>query len=399
MASTSHSEEPPRPRVDADESSSNLLATNFSQLIAVVEKLGTTMEKVESTLLDHGKQFEVLTRDALKNDQPYDQKDLEDESTCLALYDMVMAKTKEKADEWNGTMDVTLIFIALFSAVLTAFLVPATQTLLPTSDNSGNSTSSQALPLPARSDEAVCAFYYLSLITAIIIAVLCALGRQWVRRLTIRPNKKTWKERMFWHIERMRRAEKWLQVLMEVLYWMLLVSIGLFMSGLLYQLWNVSHSFEERAIILLATWALGVVLIGGIVVTMIATTYHAVRYQASVFEGLISRVIVGEADIGLVKGVKSIWAWPKERVAKGGNWWPGVTIQESLRVGLAQLKNMRLSDVFERGGRRMRSLVAKREKSWKSFTTAMTDIRWKKWMKTLNLVKEAQEWIKRNRVK
>lgn len=119
----------------------------------------------------------------LADDQPYDQKELEDESTCLALYDMVMAKTKEKADEWNGTMDVTLIFvggslvrntgfnnrkqIALFSAVLTAFLVPATQTLLPASNDSGNSTSSETLPLPARSDEAVCAFYYLSLITAV----------------------------------------------------------------------------------------------------------------------------------------------------------------------------------------------------------------------------------------
>ncbi|KZT31993.1 hypothetical protein SISSUDRAFT_1056084 [Sistotremastrum suecicum HHB10207 ss-3] len=81
---------------------------------------------------------------------------------------MVMAKTKEKADEWNGTMDVTLIFIALFSAVLTAFLVPATQTLLPASSNdSGNSTSSTAPPLPPRSDEAVCAFYYLSLIAAV----------------------------------------------------------------------------------------------------------------------------------------------------------------------------------------------------------------------------------------
>lgn len=46
------------------------------------------------------------------DDQPYDEKALDDESTCLALYDIVMAKTKEKADEWNGTMDVTLIFVS-----------------------------------------------------------------------------------------------------------------------------------------------------------------------------------------------------------------------------------------------------------------------------------------------
>lgn len=45
------------------------------------------------------------------DDQPYDEKALDDESTCLALYDIVMAKTKEKAEEWNGTIDVTLIFV------------------------------------------------------------------------------------------------------------------------------------------------------------------------------------------------------------------------------------------------------------------------------------------------
>lgn len=48
----------------------------------------------------------------LLDDQPYDEKALDDESTCLALYDMVVAKTKEKAEEWNGTIDVTLIFVS-----------------------------------------------------------------------------------------------------------------------------------------------------------------------------------------------------------------------------------------------------------------------------------------------
>ncbi|KZT33788.1 hypothetical protein SISSUDRAFT_378899 [Sistotremastrum suecicum HHB10207 ss-3] len=265
MSDPSPSEQPTKLDVERNTSTIASSGDHFSKLIAIVEKLNVTMEgqkltmeKVESTLIDHGKKFDVLTRDALKNDLPYDQKDLEDESTCMALYDMVMAKTKEKADEWKETMEVTLIFIALFSAVLTALLVPATQALLPNSITFGNYTPpSSQLPLPLRSAEVVCAFYYLSLIIAIIIAVLCALGRRWVRELITKPNLKTWREKMFWHIERMRRAEGWLQTLMDVLYWMLLSSIGLFMGGLLYQLWDVSHSFEQRASILLATWALG----------------------------------------------------------------------------------------------------------------------------------------------
>ncbi|KZS87008.1 hypothetical protein SISNIDRAFT_538360 [Sistotremastrum niveocremeum HHB9708] len=384
---------------DANASTMALLTNQFGALLDAVKTLNVTMDGVKSTLVDHGTKFDVLIRDALKNDQPYEQKELEDETTCRALYDMVMAKTKEKADEWNGTMDVTLIFIALFSAVLTAFLVPATQNLLPAPTGSGNSnsTSSQALPLPPRSDEAVCAFYYLSLITAIIIAVLCALGRQWVRKLTVKPDVGSWRERTMWLVERMKRAESWLKVLMEVLYWMLLSSIGLFMAGLLYQLWNVSHSFEARASILLATWALGVVLIGGIVATMIATTYHSVRYQGSVFEGLVSRVIVGEADTGLVNSVRRIWTWSKERVARGGKWWAELKVQNSLSAGWTRFKSIRLLDVLQRNGRRMRGVVTR--KTWKSLRMAMRKIRWTKLMKTLNLVRKTQDWIRRNRVR
>ncbi|KZT39483.1 hypothetical protein SISSUDRAFT_1127988 [Sistotremastrum suecicum HHB10207 ss-3] len=275
---------------------------HFAALLAAVEKLNSTMEGVKSTLIDHGRKFDILTKDALKNDQPYDEKALDDESTCTALYDIVMSKTKEKVEEWNGTIDVTLIFIALFSAVLTAFLVPASQALTPSPSSAstpGNSTSTSASqdppPLPARSDEAVCALYYLSLITAIIVAVLSVLGRQWVRKLTIRPDVKSWKARTLWHVERMRRAEIWIKALMETVYWSLLLSIGLFITGLLYQLWNLSTSFERKANILLATWGLGIILSSGILMTMVATTYHAVRYQGSVFEGLLSRTVV---DIG-----------------------------------------------------------------------------------------------------
>ncbi|KZT39490.1 hypothetical protein SISSUDRAFT_1127995 [Sistotremastrum suecicum HHB10207 ss-3] len=266
-------------------------------LLAALDKLNATMEGVKSTLLDHGKKFDVLTKDALKNDQPYDEKGLDDEATCTAIYEIAVAKTREKAEQWNGIIDVTLIFIALFSAVLTAFLIPASQALSQTPNTSSNSTSSSSdpLPLPASSDEIVCALYYLSLITAIVVAVLCVLGRQWVRKLTTLPDVKSWKARTIWHVERMRRAELWIKILMETIYWSLLLSIGLFIAGLFYQLWNLATSFNGTARILLATWGLGIVLASAIIFTMIATTYHAVRYEGSVFEGILSKTIVAVA--------------------------------------------------------------------------------------------------------
>ncbi|KZS88217.1 hypothetical protein SISNIDRAFT_532514 [Sistotremastrum niveocremeum HHB9708] len=145
---SSSSEQPPNPQTDVDlHSMTSLLTGQFSKLIATVEKLNVTMEgqkstmdEVKNTLVNHGKKFDILTRDAEKNDLPYDEKDLDDEITCAALYELILAKTKEKTDEWNGTIDVTLIFIALFSAVLTAFLVPATQALLPNSNAADRSS-------------------------------------------------------------------------------------------------------------------------------------------------------------------------------------------------------------------------------------------------------------------
>ncbi|KZT33802.1 hypothetical protein SISSUDRAFT_1065864 [Sistotremastrum suecicum HHB10207 ss-3] len=375
---------------DANTSTMALLTDQFSALLGAVNALNVTMNGIKTTLVDHGTKFDVLIRDALKNDQPYDEKALDDESTCLALYDMVVAKTKEKAEEWNGTIDVTLIFIALFSAVLTAFLVPATQALLPSSNDStstsdsntssnpnsnsnSNSTSTPTLPpLPARSDEIVCALYYLSLITAIVIAVLCALGRQWVRKLSTRPDVATWKSRTIWHVERMRRAEKWIKVLMEVLYWLLLASIGLFMTGLLFQLRNLATSFEGRATILLATWEVGVVLAAGIAATMIGTTYHAVRYEASVFEGLVSRAIVGDIDIGLAKGLKVTYGTLQNLSSRGWSKIGGAVLMKVAKRGWEKIKRM----VGSKGERTSDNIFGFGDASWYPLSEPSKPSRW-----------------------
>ncbi|KZS88224.1 hypothetical protein SISNIDRAFT_490403 [Sistotremastrum niveocremeum HHB9708] len=382
---------------EANTSTMALLTDQSSALLGAVNALNDTMNGV-------------------KNDQPYDEKALDDESTCLALYDMVVAKTKEKAEEWNGTIDVTLIFIALFSAVLTAFLVPATQALLPSSNSTAtnsNSTSTQTLPpLPARSDEIVCALYYLSLITAIVIAVLCALGRQWVRKLSIRPDVATWKSRTIWHVERMRRAEKWIKVLMEVLYWLLLASIGLFMTGLLFQLRNLATSFQGRATILLATWEVGVVLAGGIAATMVGTTYHAVRYEASVFEGLVSRAIVGDIDIGLTTGLKITYGMLRYLSWRGWRKIGGPVFVKRAKIGLERVTRMtgikgestfddRLIDASKESTLEARRSDASSEIPSTLISDASSDqlSESSRWMRATQALRDGLEWLKTWRIK
>ncbi|KZT32936.1 hypothetical protein SISSUDRAFT_1054880, partial [Sistotremastrum suecicum HHB10207 ss-3] len=219
---------------------------------------------------------------------------LESEQMWSAVYEVATTKMKEEADEWKGLMDVSLVFIAIFLAVLTAFLVPAAQNLLPppSSTSTGSNATSSPPPLPPQSDENVCALYYLALIMAMCNAVLCVIGRQWVSKLLSRPVGKTHRERTMRHEERKRLAYGWIKPLVSLLYWSLLLSIGLFIAGLLYQLRNLSTSFDQTATILEATWSLGICLASGIIALISATALHAIRFDTSPFEGLLSKLMV-----------------------------------------------------------------------------------------------------------
>ncbi|KZS88953.1 hypothetical protein SISNIDRAFT_489610 [Sistotremastrum niveocremeum HHB9708] len=270
----------------------NQMGAAGQQKSAVVDSVKDTLVSIKDTLLEHGKKFDILTRDAIKDDQPYEQKAIDDESTCTALFEMAMSKTKEEVDRWIQRMDNSLVFIALFSAVLTAFVVPATQNLFPTTNNTQTDPTS-APPLPDISAQDVCILYYLALILAILDAVLSVLGRQWMSKLRSIPEGSTYKARLLRHLERERLAKRWLRYLVEGLHILLLWSIGLFMTGLLYQIFNLSGSFDQNAPRIKAAWAVGVILSLVIVVVMLGATIHALVYAASPFGGTFSKLLLG----------------------------------------------------------------------------------------------------------
>ncbi|KZS91292.1 hypothetical protein SISNIDRAFT_551102 [Sistotremastrum niveocremeum HHB9708] len=311
----------------------------FNRLLSLIEEQNATVETQKKllkdqqrTLNEHGKKFDILIRDALKDDQPYREQLLDDEPTWSALYEVAAAKMKEEAEEWKSLMDVSLVFIAIFLTVLTAFLVPATQGLSAStgaSPNEGGASNSTSLPpLPPRSAENVCALYYVALIMAIFNAVICMLGRQWVGKLLNRPAGKTYRERTIRHEERKTLAYVWIKPLVAVLYWSLLLSIGVFMTGLLYQLRSLSTSFDQNARALEATWALGLVIVSGIVATIAATTIHAVRFEGSPFEGLSS-----DAMVNLLQRLTTRWKW---------NWLKGIRVQVDWQLNYSspQLNSM-----------------------------------------------------------
>lgn len=111
-------------------------------------------------------------------------------------------------------------------------------------------------------------------------------------KLTSRPEGSTYRERLLRHLAREALAKWWLRILVEGLHIILLGSIGLFMTGLLYQLRNLAGSFDEDAPRLLNTWKVGLSLSSVILGVVVAATLHALTYEASPFGGPFSRFIV-----------------------------------------------------------------------------------------------------------
>lgn len=137
-------------------------------------------------------------------------------------------------------------------------------------------------------------------------------------KLTNRPEGRTYKERLLRHLERERLAKPWLRLLVEGLHVLLLWSIGLFVTGLLYQLWNLGGSFEERIPRLLVTWGLGVALSLAILMVVLGASMHALIYEASPFGGPFSRLLLRAGK----RMAESYKPWMKQ-VEKTARWLEG----------------------------------------------------------------------------
>ncbi|KZS92023.1 hypothetical protein SISNIDRAFT_467260 [Sistotremastrum niveocremeum HHB9708] len=229
------------------------------------EEQSKVLKEQNKTLKDHGTMLEILKNDVLSgmgfslrvtqaSDQAGEGKSLVDRMTWKVLGQEAVTKTKEKVDQWKDLMDVSLIFIAIFLTVVTAFITPVIQAFTAAPPDSNASTTSSKPPLPPLSIQLVAFFYYLALIVS--------------RRKAL--------------------AEGKLIPLMGVLFWSLLLSIALFIIGLLIQLWALAFSCEKPAFVLIVGGALGTGLSVLIFSIILATTYHAAIHEHSPFESPLS---------------------------------------------------------------------------------------------------------------
>ncbi|KZS92084.1 hypothetical protein SISNIDRAFT_512999 [Sistotremastrum niveocremeum HHB9708] len=280
------------------------LAPKFDRMIGLMEEQNKMIGEQGKTLKEHSKMLEALETDATRvadnavDDKAYEGRGLKDESTWGALDKEALAKMKVLVDGWKDLMNVSLIFIALFLTVVTAFISPIIQLF------STPSLTNSRPSLPSTSLQLVALFYYLALMFSICNSVMCVLGLQWAGRLLSVPLGKTNLERALNRERRKVLAEQRLLPLMGVLFWTLLLSIAFFVIGFLIQFWALSFSFDERAPILVigavAATALAITILG----VILATTYHATVHKNSPFESPLSSAST------------AAWIWMKQVMRK-----------------------------------------------------------------------------------
>ncbi|KAG6828614.1 hypothetical protein H0H87_001481 [Tephrocybe sp. NHM501043] len=207
------------------------------------------------------------------------------------------------AEKWRGTLDNILIFVALFSAVITTFF---NQSLTALSEDPGSKTNqhlanitdilllflgedrhalnlSQVVefkpdPYVARSNF----FWSLSLIISISIACLAVTTRGFITKLARssynQAHKKTTELHLHW-----RQAEEFLGPTVEILLQMLVVPVALFLVGLLDSLISTSlPSAKSSSKLVLAG---GIVSCICCVIVAMFTVYTIVRMRPNSYLG------------------------------------------------------------------------------------------------------------------
>lgn len=122
-------------------------------------------------------------------------------------------------------------------------------------------------------------------------AILAVFGRQWVGHLTRIPHDTSNLRKAMRHKERQELADKLLAPILNSLHPILIMSISLFVIGLIYQLWNLSLSSVKKSPLLISTSVIGTVLIIVIGLVVLLTLTHAIHNEESPFSTSISSAI------------------------------------------------------------------------------------------------------------
>ncbi|EIM83827.1 uncharacterized protein STEHIDRAFT_159444 [Stereum hirsutum FP-91666 SS1] len=302
-------------RRNLDSSSGMLMKLVEDHNKAFVEIIRSQRDIVESLEDLQGVLLRIDKRQAATNPswQPIPQTPASSSSAWNPLHDSMMQKTIIPAvDGWRGTLDTLLIFATLFSAIVTAFYVQSSSNLAPAATFetnqllanltdvvillSGANISQLSLPGPVAFEPEASAlrlnFYWsISLVLSISIASLAVASRSYLTLLTRSRHRQTYKKltdiRGRWE-----KAKPQLGTMIDTLPQLLIISVLLFLVGLLDSMATDWLSTSPRSPLALAAVTIATIPLGAAGMIIIYTFIHGCIYSSSSpFQSTASRFV------------------------------------------------------------------------------------------------------------
>ncbi|KAJ6596134.1 hypothetical protein DFH09DRAFT_1134187 [Mycena vulgaris] len=217
-----------------------------------------------------------------------------------------------KVERWRSGLDTLLVFLGLFSAIVTAFLVDSlsdlgqdqitrtnelltnlTEIIIALSNNPEHSPNF-SLPIEFRPDASsvrVNSFYSLSLIFSLSIAALVVAGRGFVNMIPWSRHKKATLRLSDIH-KRWDTAERILRPAIESLPQLLVLPVLLFLAGILDMLISTVLQLPHRALFIVATTGFCLILIAGLCCILLATLIDgSLHPSTSIFQSTLASII------------------------------------------------------------------------------------------------------------
>ncbi|KAJ7137007.1 hypothetical protein C8R44DRAFT_364587 [Mycena epipterygia] len=303
----------PRPDAEADASATTVLADRILKLASLIEEQNSLLRRND------------LRKDAAdKSHQPIPEVPATSSSAWNALLRSTLADSiQPKADGWRSGLDALLVFLGLFSAIVTAFIIPSLGTLkqdeiartneiLSNLTNiivmiGGTNATRLNLPEPAvfvpeADDVRLNVYLTLSLILSLSIGALAIACRGFLNLVSWSQYTKA-VERLTDIRTRWRAAEKWLGPAIESLPQLLIIPVLLFIVGLVDSLFSTALQLAFPPVSILVTSGISVALVASVAVLMGFTVVDgSIRPTTSPFQSTLARGL----NVSLVQMTRSL---------------------------------------------------------------------------------------------
>ncbi|KAJ7475241.1 hypothetical protein B0H11DRAFT_1810715, partial [Mycena galericulata] len=243
--------------------------------------------------------------------QPIPQVPATSSSTWGALLQSRVADAiQPKVDRWRSGLDALLVFLGLFSGIVTAFLVNSLAGLQPDEvartnellanlteiiiQLSGSPTLKIADPAPFE-PEAVSvrlnSYWSISLILSLSVAALAVACRGFLNMVVLSNHKRA-VDRLIDINRRWKGAEKMLGPAVEAIPQLLVIPVILFVVGLLDSIFSAILALRPLPVPIAAASALSLLFVIGIVAFLAAALLHAALWPASSpFQSSLARFV------------------------------------------------------------------------------------------------------------